>query len=757
VLRVFRKIKNRFLRISVIVVVILILFGGVVIAFISPIAKYIIEKNSVKLIGRQIDIGLLYINPFTGHVYAHNVVMYEKNSGKKFVSIGGLSVNISVRRLLSKEIYFSSVSLDHVWANIVQNKSHFNFDDILRKNSPKTTATSKPPHYYVHDITLTNSEVDYSELSIPVHYYVTKLNAQCPLIEWDIDSSSYKFSLTFLKNSGDIKGLFTLNFKTLAYDTKIVLAHVDLRSLDQYIKEISNYENFSAFLNADMNVSGNFNSVDDFLATGKTEITDFHFGKSLGDDYLRFSKLTMDADTLSPINTKFFYKSLLLDSLYVKYERYDSLDNFTRMFGENGANVTAAKAKSNKQNIIFLIAQFISDIAKDVINSAYRVKEFQVTNSRAVFNDYSLIERFSLHADPIVITAKNIDSKANRMYVTLQTKVNPFGTISANFDANPSDFGDFNLTYSITGFPIPLFNPYTVTYTSHPFDKGTLDLNGNWHVVNKQISSINHVIVTNPTLAVRIKNEDAKKIPMRLILFFVRDVNRQIDIELPITGDLGNPKYHLWGEILNVLENVAIKPPFFPYTSVKLAQVKDDDDYLAMEWQLTQSKMSNEQSDQLKKISHYLSSHPNSQVTIVPHNFESEEKETLLINEAKKQFYSAQHHIPLKSLTKDDSIAISKISIKDASFRRYIKVMTKDTMDFTAQGKCLKLIGKAQVDNLYAKLLNERKNQIMSFFNDKNIANRVTFEKGVKEIPTTGFSHYLFYYKGDSPPVPAKQ
>jgi hypothetical protein len=48
-----------------------------VIVFISPIAKYAIEKYDQQLLGREITLDFVYLNPFTGYVHLNGVVITE--------------------------------------------------------------------------------------------------------------------------------------------------------------------------------------------------------------------------------------------------------------------------------------------------------------------------------------------------------------------------------------------------------------------------------------------------------------------------------------------------------------------------------------------------------------------------------------------------------------------------------------------------------------------------------------------------------
>jgi hypothetical protein len=260
-----------------------------------------------------------------------------------------------------------------------------------------------------------------------------------------------------------------------------------------------------------------------------------------------------------------------------------------------------------------------------------------------------------VNANPITITARNIDTKNKRMYLTLHMKLNPFGNIDANYDVNPNDFGDFHLIYEVKNLPMAMFNPYSVTYASYPFHKGNIELNGKWNVINKQINSMNHLLIINPTTAEKVKNKGAKKIPVPLLMAFVRDWHRRIDIELPITGNLEDPKFNYWDAILDVLSNILVKPPTFPYRTSVEKQKEEKEEYVAFEWKPMQRELESDQKNQLKKISRYLFFHPSSSLTISPKYYESLEKEWILFYEAKKKYYLSQKDKKESEFSNDDS------------------------------------------------------------------------------------------------------
>src|ERR1700679_3002641 len=83
-----------------------------IVLFISPIAKYVIEKYGKKYSGREITMDWIYVNPFTGYIHFSNLKIYEPKSDSLLFSTKGLSANFSMHKLLSKTYEISEIVLD---------------------------------------------------------------------------------------------------------------------------------------------------------------------------------------------------------------------------------------------------------------------------------------------------------------------------------------------------------------------------------------------------------------------------------------------------------------------------------------------------------------------------------------------------------------------------------------------------------------------------------------------------------------------
>ncbi len=230
---------------------------------------------------------------------------------------------------------------------------------------------------------------------------------------------------------------------------------------------------------------------------------------------------------------------------------------------------------------------------------------------------------------------------------------------------NPRDSGDFDLKYKIERIPVTAFNPYLVSRTSFPLDRGTLELNGTWNVRNGIIQSDNHVLIVDPRTKGRIRSKDTKWIPMPLIMFLARDRGDVIDFEIPITGNLKHPKFHLSDVITDVVKNIFVKPATTPYR-MKIKKLESEiEESSTLAWRVNQRVLDGPQRRMVKHISEFLTDHSGSSLIVHPMQYEAKEKEHILFYETKKKYYLITHSKRPKDFTDDDSLKVNEMSAKD--------------------------------------------------------------------------------------------
>jgi hypothetical protein len=719
-----------------------------IMASISPLAKYYIEKYDVTWFGREATMGWAYVNPITGYVHLHDVKIYELEGDSIFISAQGASANFSMLKLLSKQVWMEQLTVDHPWVKIVQKKDTLNFDDVIERFSgdKSDTTPSNAWHVTLLDTEIIAGEFHYYEKIIPINYFIKNLNVVGPGKTQDVDTLSAKFSFEDGKGKGRMEGDFTINQKTLDYRFGVDVKAFDLEIIRQYIWELINYGMFHSTLDAQIKATGNFSSADSLSTSGRVFLTDFHLGKTNEDAYIAFKKLSLVIDELSPPRNKYLFDSITLQTPYIKYEAFDSLDNVQALFGKEGRNITDITNQAGRFNLVIEIARYLKEISRNFFVSNFEIGTLGIFDGNFVFNDYSISEEFSIGISPLTIRADSVNRRNKRVNISLTSNIKPYGQAKAQLSINPKDSSDFDLKYSIEKIPAARFNPYLISLTSFPLDRGTLELYGLWHVRNGRIFSDNHVVIVDPTITKRVRNKDTHWVPMPLIMSVIRDRGNVIDYEIPITGNLKDPKFHLNDVIGDALKNIFVKPATTPYRMVVKKLETEIEESLTLKWEPNQGILTEHQHTFVKTISKFLKNHAEASVVVHPFEFEAKEKEHILFYETKKKYFLLTHNKQAKDFTQHDSLAVIKMSVKDDALVHHISKNLSDTVMFTIQEKCLNFVGRALVNKSFKSLMTKRKASFLDVFKENGTEKQVKMNASENTIPYNGFSYFKLEY-----------
>ena len=752
---IFMKKLRRILLITIITAFII---AALVIIFISPITKYLIEKYDVKYTNREITLDWAYVNPFTGYIHLKNLKIYENKSDSVFLSADGLSVDFALRKFLfTHTLQINSASLDHPIIKVARDKKRLNFDDIIDKfSSPNTAANpikkdTSTKHVNILQLKITNGEFHYKDNQIPINYFIKNANFETPGKYWDQDTMVFKYAFESGPSKGTMEGEFHVNFKTSDYMIAVRINKFDLKPMEQYVRDLANYGNLRAYLDANLLAKGNFHNAENLVASGPISINNFHLGKNADDDYLAFEHLKLAIKELSPVNNKYIFDSISLIRPYIKYERYDNTDNIETMFAKKGASTSSSTAETQKLNIIITIGKYIKALSNNFFRSNYKVDNLAILNGDLKYNDFSLAEEFSTGLHGMSIVADSINKNHERVNVYLKSALKPYGNINIKLSIDPNDSSYFNLNYHIVNVPVSMFNPYTVTFTSFPIDRGTIELNGAWNVLGGFIDSKNHLIIVDPRATKRVRGKDKKWIPLPLIFAFIRERGDVIDYEIPITGNLKNPKFHFHDVIIDLLKNIFVKPATTPYRFEVKNIEKVIEKSLMIKWPLMGSALVPNQDKFLTQTAEFLAKTKDASISVEPFEYMAKEKEYVTFYEAKKKYYLFANHMAPEAFTDKDSITVNKLAIRDKNFTAYLNSRVRDTLLFTLQEKCTRLAGAKDIDNRLKKLFKNRQEVFMDYFKKQQVNDRVKIIASKTTVPFDGFSYYEIHYHGELP------
>jgi Domain of Unknown Function (DUF748) len=194
------------------------------------------------------------------------------------------------------------------------------------------------------------------------------------------------------------------------------------------------------------------------------------------------------------------------------------------------------------------------------------IKKIVVQASQANFADLSVQPNFSAGIQKLEGTIVGLSSKAgSRAKVDLHGAVDTFSPVSITGDVNVLGPLYTDLSMSFRNISLAVFNPYSGKFAGYNITKGKLTTELHYKVDGRKLDAQHHIVVEQLEFGDKTASKDAVSLPVKLAVSLLKDRNGVIDLDIPVTGSLDDPKFRLapiiWKVFVNLLEK-AVTAPF---------------------------------------------------------------------------------------------------------------------------------------------------------------------------------------------------
>lgn len=311
------------------------------------------------------------------------------------------------------------------------------------------------------------------------------------------------------------------------------------------------------FLEADL-ASGQLESsaeisyAKDIKADAKVSIKDIRLNGKKTEKLIAFKSL--DLEKISFAKNDLAISGVSLNSPFIKAhlskERKFNLSQIVKE-DKNKAK-TEAKPETKK------VASKKDDELK------FSVKNFSLKNGEVDFSDASLFMPFATTISKLNGKLTDIDKKrpssgefqgvvGKNGFAQITAKLFPF-ELKQNTDIK-LDFKDIDLT-NIT--------PYSGQFVGYKIKKGKLNLNLNYSVTDSKLNGSNFINFDSLTLGEKVDSKDAVNLPLSLAISILSDQNNQINIDLPVEGNLDDPDFKyggvIWAAVKKLFADITLAP-----------------------------------------------------------------------------------------------------------------------------------------------------------------------------------------------------
>jgi hypothetical protein len=716
--------------------IILIAFAVLLIAAffaISPVAKYIIEKNSEEWTGRKITMNHLYINLWKWNVTVRDLKVYENKSDSVFFSAEKIFTDINVLPVLRGEYIINTIRIEAPAVVIDQYSDHFNFDDLItRFSAVDTTAkapetSSEPTKYRVSNIEITDGSITYRDKVLNHEIVLQKFKFGCPSLVWDSPwlEAATAFSL---KSGGTADARLTLNLDSLSYSLVANIQYLDMQMITPYMKDFIITSYMGGMMNSKLLIKGDFDVPEAVALKGDISLSDLRIDDKDKVTVASWKDLSIAIDSLDVAGNIYDFGVISLDSPYLLFEYYDKGDNFTNMMVPSEtvvADTSVSVDEIDYSNPFTIMADYIKDISKDYIISNYTAENVILKNGHIVYKDYTLEDKFVYDLENLEMRSGRISSKSDSVTFDMSCLTNRSGLLNAHLAFDPRDYMNMSINYSIEKMRISDFNPYSKFYVAHAFVEGMLFYNSTNTISNGQLKSTNVMSIKKIEVSKKIKGLGLYEMPLRLAIAILRDRKGNIELDIPVEGDLKDPTYKIGKVIWQIVKNLVVKAATAPFDLLAKAFGSNEEDLKVIRFEYLQKQFESGQLKNLDIISKALTEKPELKVALVQVASRDSEKELLALSLAKGIYYKTKiMQSPKDSLDETDYKAIAEISNKDSLFNIWLnqQLLPEDVSGMPSQLKSRKMIGDMVLSQEVDKLFAIRNKLIMDFLvNEKQL------------------------------------
>ncbi|WP_194766808.1 DUF748 domain-containing protein [Tamlana sp. I1] len=525
-----------------------------VLSFLPTLIKNYAVKNSKALLGRKIDINNLYYNYFSSTIKVCDFKMFEQNETDKFTTFDTLIINLEPYRFLFNEKVIEQFYIKGLKVNTILQDSTFNFDDLIAFHATEDSITAPETDtfkYSISNIELKDANFYFDNRNVNHVTDIENFSFFIPNIGWDQEEKSNADLKFNFKNGGSLESSLNIHPVDGEFDATININDLLLNPFYKYALEHLEITSLNGVLNSKIKITGNTNEPVNSIVSGEVIVSDFEMKDQNSKKVLASKNINCQLKNINYANSSYQIEALTFTQPYVYFEMDSITNNMFTLFKLNNNGDPTTKETNTTQEA-------------DSTNSKlyYAINNLRVNDGIMDYSDNLTGERFNYHLNKITIDTDSINSNSEWIDIQSQMLLNNRGTLKASLEINPSDYTNMNLDLSIEKFLLSDINIYSNYYIGHNIVDGDFYYLSKSKITDGNIESENHLMVKN----VSIENTKGGlfSLPLKFALFLLKDKNGDVNLDIPVRGDLNDPKINVGKIIWTTFKNAIIKTAASP-------------------------------------------------------------------------------------------------------------------------------------------------------------------------------------------------
>lgn len=185
----------------------------------------------------------------------------------------------------------------------------------------------------------------------------------------------------------------------------------------------------------------------------------------------------------------------------------------------------------------------------------------QLVNGSTDYRDENLPLPFAVAIHTLNGEMGAFDTKSRApTKLKLQGQVGEFGEARINGTLQPLDVTrNSTIEAFFKNISMPDVSPYSIRFAGHKIASGKLDLKMTYKFADGRLNGQHDIVLRDFELGEKVDYPEAMDLPYGLAISLLKGPDGNIDVELPIEGDVNDPSFRIGGVIVKALVNLLTK------------------------------------------------------------------------------------------------------------------------------------------------------------------------------------------------------
>jgi len=300
------------------------------------------------------------------------------------------------------------------------------------------------------------------------------------------------------------------------------------------------------------------------------------------------------------------------------------------------------------------------------------INTVSLKNGQFDFLDRSIKPHYSTSLSDLSGTITGLSSQAGMTAeANISGKLDKLAPLSITGQINPLSKDLFaDLAVNFKDIELSPTSPYTGKYIGYTVAKGKLSLNLKYLVEGTKLSGKNNVFLDQFTLGKTVKSPDDLNLPINLAISLLKNRKGEITLNVPVKGDLSDPKFSIGGIVFKAIINLIAKAATSPFALLG-ALIPQGEDLQHIDFAPGSAAIGEENAKKLDTIAKVLYDRPGLKMDIAG-SFNGEEERKVLHEMRFEQLLKNEKFKEL-SKKKGETASLDEITVAPEEYETYLK------------------------------------------------------------------------------------